>query len=98
MAGSRAKEMIVAVLAMKFGVGWGGNSLHSIDNHNTSECMKTVFWGVYLVRLGFELRALLLQSRCSTAQATPPLPLALIILEIGSHELYSSAGLELRSS
>jgi hypothetical protein len=36
-----------------------------------------------LVGLGFELRALSLQSRCFTTWATPPVHFALVILEMG---------------
>jgi hypothetical protein len=50
------------------------------------------------VGLGFTLRALLLESRHSTARATPPVCFALVILEIGSPELFAQDGLELRSS
>jgi hypothetical protein len=40
------------------------------------------------VGLGFELRALSLQSRHSTAWATPPVHFALVILKMGSCELF----------
>jgi hypothetical protein len=43
-----------------------------------------------LVWLEFELRALHLQSRHST----PPVCFALVILEMGSHELFAQAGLK----
>jgi hypothetical protein len=49
------------------------------------------------VGLGFEVRALCLQSRCSTAWATPPFHFALV-LELGSCKLFAWAGLELWSS
>jgi hypothetical protein len=39
-----------------------------------------------------------LQRRCSTAWATPPVYFALVILEIGSHQLFAQADLEPRSS
>jgi hypothetical protein len=38
---------------------------------------------LFLVGLGFELRASHLQSSCSTASATPPVHFALVILEMG---------------
>jgi hypothetical protein len=51
----------------------------------------------FLVELGgFELRALSLQSRCSTA--IPPVHFALVILEMGSLELFALTGLETLSS
>jgi hypothetical protein len=37
----------------------------------------------FLVRLGFELRAWCLQSRCSSAWATPPVHFSLVIVEMG---------------
>jgi hypothetical protein len=37
----------------------------------------------FLVGLGFELRALHLQSRCFVTSATPPVYFALAILEMG---------------
>jgi hypothetical protein len=46
----------------------------------------------------FELRSSHLHSRPSTTWATPPVHFALVILEIGSHELFAWAGLEPRSS
>jgi hypothetical protein len=47
-----------------------------------------------LVGLGFTLRALLLESRHSTARATPPVHFAEVILEMGSHKLFAWADLE----
>jgi hypothetical protein len=47
------------------------------------------FFFFFFVRLGFELRALPLQSRCSTAWATPLVLFALVIVEMGSHELFA---------
>jgi hypothetical protein len=46
------------------------------------------------MELGFELRHSNLQSSCSTAQATPPVHFSLVILEIGSHELFPWADLK----
>jgi hypothetical protein len=58
------------------------------------------FWSLFLsfLVLGFELRALHLQSRCLTAWATPPLHFALVILEVESLELFAWAGLKPWSS
>jgi hypothetical protein len=47
-----------------------------------------------LVGPGFELRALLLWSRHSTAWAKPPVCFALVILEKSSHELFVQASLK----
>jgi hypothetical protein len=53
----------------------------------------------FFVELEFELRALHLQSRCSTIWATPPVHFVLVILEMGgSHELFPLAVLELQAS
>jgi hypothetical protein len=41
------------------------------------------FFFFFLMRPGFELRTSLLQSRLSTAWATPPVHLPLVILEMG---------------
>jgi hypothetical protein len=50
----------------------------------------------FLMELGFELRASLLQSRCSPTWATPPVHFALVILEMGAlYELIAPAGLNL---
>jgi hypothetical protein len=38
-----------------------------------------LFYFIFLVGLGFELKALSLQSRCSTAWVTPPVHFALVI-------------------
>jgi hypothetical protein len=46
-------------------------------------CFFFLSFSFLLVGLGFELRALHLQSRCSTAWATPPVHFALVILEMG---------------
>jgi hypothetical protein len=48
--------------------------------------------------LGFEFRASLLQSRLSTARATPPVHFALVILETGSCALFAQADLKPWSS
>jgi hypothetical protein len=53
---------------------------------------------VFLVGVGFELRASCLQSGCSTTCATPPVHFALVILEMESLELFAQADLELESS
>jgi hypothetical protein len=45
--------------------------------------------------LGFELKPLHLQTRCSTTWTTPPVHFALVILEMGTRELFAQAGLEL---
>jgi hypothetical protein len=50
------------------------------------------------VGLGFELKAWYLQSRYSTALAIPPVRFALVILEMGSPERFSQAGLKRRYS
>jgi hypothetical protein len=50
------------------------------------------------VRLEFEFRASSLQSRCSILWATPPVQFALIILDMGSGELFFWDGLQVRSS
>jgi hypothetical protein len=47
----------------------------------------------FMMALGFELRASQLQSRHSTPKATLPVHFALVILEMGSHELFTCAGL-----
>jgi hypothetical protein len=52
----------------------------------------------FLVGLGFELRTWCLQNRHSTARATPPAHFALLILEMGSQELFAWAGLKPQSS
>jgi hypothetical protein len=52
----------------------------------------------FLVGLGFQLRASGLQSRFSTASATPAVHFALAILEMFSSELFAWAGLTLQSS
>jgi hypothetical protein len=44
------------------------------------------------VGLGFELRVSSLQSRPSTAWVMPPVHFALVLLEMGSHELFAQAG------
>jgi hypothetical protein len=51
-----------------------------------------------LMGLGFEVRVLCLQSRHSAAWATFPVHFALVILEMGSQELFTWAGLEPQSS
>jgi hypothetical protein len=51
-----------------------------------------------LVGLGFELRASNCQAKYFTTSATPLVHFALVILEIGSHELFAWASLELWSS
>jgi hypothetical protein len=43
----------------------------------------------FLMGLGFELRALYLQSRSSTPWAIPPVHFALVILEMESHKLFA---------
>jgi hypothetical protein len=48
-----------------------------------------------LVGLGFEIRVLSVQSRCSIAWAIHPVHFALAILEMESHKLFAQAGLEL---
>jgi hypothetical protein len=50
------------------------------------------------VGVEFELRASHLQSKHSTSWVTPPVYFGLVILEMGSHELFPWAGLESRSS
>jgi hypothetical protein len=47
----------------------------------------TIFF--FFLRLGFEHRSLHLQSRCSNAWAIPPVHVVLVILVIGSHELFT---------
>jgi hypothetical protein len=54
------------------------------------------FLGV--VGLGFEFRASHLQSRDYSPWDTPPAYFALVILEMGSHDLFAWAGLEQQSS
>jgi hypothetical protein len=56
-----------------------------------------LFW-VFLVGLGFEVRASWLQSRCFTASATPPVHFALVILEMRFLKLFVWACLELTSA
>jgi hypothetical protein len=51
-----------------------------------------------LVVLEFELRALCLLGRCSTARAALPFHFGLVILEMRSHKLFAWAGLKPRSS
>jgi hypothetical protein len=48
----------------------------------------------FFVGLGFELGALCLQNRHSTACAMPPVHFVVVILEMGSHKLFTQAGLE----
>jgi hypothetical protein len=55
----------------------------------------TLFCFVLLMGLGFELRALHLQSRHSTAQIKSLVHFALVILEVGSHELFAQTGFKL---
>jgi hypothetical protein len=50
------------------------------------------------VQLEFEIRASHLQSRCSTAWSIPPIHFALLILEMGSHELFAQGWPETRIS
>jgi hypothetical protein len=49
----------------------------------------------FLAGLEFELKTWLLQNSCSAASATPPVHFALVILEMGSCELFPQAGLKL---
>jgi hypothetical protein len=44
--------------------------------------------------LGFEFRASCLQRRLFTIWATLPVHFAMVILEMGSHELFALSGLE----
>jgi hypothetical protein len=53
---------------------------------------KALFF--FLVGLEFELRASHLQSRHSTTLATPLVHLTMVILKMGSLELFAGAGLE----
>jgi hypothetical protein len=46
----------------------------------------------------FELRTLCLQSRHSTAWATPPVHFGMVILEIGPRKLLACTGLQFRPS
>jgi hypothetical protein len=55
---------------------------------------KLNFFFFFLVGLDFELRALHFQSRCLTTGATPSLHFALVILEMGSCELFAWTDLE----
>jgi hypothetical protein len=48
---------------------------------------------VFLVELGYELKASHLQSWCCTTWATPPVHFVLFILEMGSHEIFAWAAL-----
>jgi hypothetical protein len=50
--------------------------------------------GIFLMGQGFELRALCLQGRYCTTLAIPQSTFALVILEMGSYELFPLAGLE----
>jgi hypothetical protein len=54
----------------------------------------------FFVGLGFEFRALHLQSRCMLSPLEPQLQsiFALVILEMGCRKLFAWAGLELLSS
>jgi hypothetical protein len=66
-----------------------------------SRCIKFLFLRlvrVFFVGLQFELRASHVQSRLSTAQATPAVHFALVILEIGSLKLFAQTGIKLQSS
>jgi hypothetical protein len=65
----------------------------SWDHRSTPQEVPSLFSFFFLVGLGFEPRALHLQSRHSTAWATPPVHFALVILEMWSHELLAWAGL-----
>jgi hypothetical protein len=58
-----------------------------------SKSIDGIWKKVFLVGLEFELRTLHLQSRLSTAWATPPGHFAVDILEMGSLELFPQAGL-----
>jgi hypothetical protein len=56
---------------------WGCEHRHAGGGHSALEFSKekTKKHFSFLVRLGFKLRALWLQSRCSTTSATPPVQL-----------------------
>jgi hypothetical protein len=56
------------------------------------------FFSFFLVGLWFELRASHLQYRCFTSSAISPVHFALVILEMGSCELFAQAVLEPWSS
>jgi hypothetical protein len=56
------------------------------------------FFFFLLVGLGLKLRASHLQSRCSTYSSTPPVHFAVVILEMGSQELFGWAALKSWSS
>jgi hypothetical protein len=61
------------------------------------EYTETTFF-FYLVELEFTLRASHLQSRHSTVWATPLVHFSLVILEMGSQELFAYAVLDPLSS
>jgi hypothetical protein len=65
-----------------------------LANVNFRYCIFLCVFLSFLVRLGFELRALSLQSRRSTTQTTFPVHFALVILEMHPHELFTQADLE----
>jgi hypothetical protein len=68
-----------------------GNSLEGFAK--IRKCYSNFF---FLVGLGFELRALQVQSRYSALHLnhTPPVHFALVILEMWLHELFAWAGLD----
>jgi hypothetical protein len=69
--------------------------------HRMARDHHSVWQGKFFcgVELGFELRALHLLSRCSTALATPPVHFPLVIFwRWGSCELFAPVGLEPWSS
>jgi hypothetical protein len=61
------------------------------------DCIQFFVCLFVFVGLGFELRAPHLQNRLFMAGVTTLVHFALVILEMGSHELFSQAGFKPRS-
>jgi hypothetical protein len=57
--------------------------------HKTPFLVFFFSYSFFFSREGFEFRALHLQSKCSTAWATPPVHFAMVILEMGSHKVFT---------
>jgi hypothetical protein len=75
---------------------FGFKAIHLLGRHSfwaTNPVLVGFFF--FLVGLGFELWALRLPSRNSTAWATPPVHFALVILEMGYCGLFAWVVLEL---
>jgi hypothetical protein len=78
-----------ALVSMTFTAPWCISPLCEIRwSYDLNVCPQTQ-GEFFLVGLGFELKALNLQSRHSTAQAITLLHFAIVILEMGSYKLFA---------